>query len=175
MSPRDGMDLLDLGCGWGSVALFMAARCFLWSMMHGNFSLIHRFIKLWALTYCLCSGSQAAESKLCPTRTSRENISRSRPGREDSPTSMSSLAMLQRSHWYTCSVHIFTNSKKTQMNWIVDSLLASRNQFCQVDPEEFQDAFDRVISIEMFEHMKNYGKLHKKVSTCLVLETCRVL
>ena len=23
---RDGMDLLDLGCGWGSVALFLAAR-----------------------------------------------------------------------------------------------------------------------------------------------------
>ena len=49
------------------------------------------------------------------------------------------------------------------------------NQFCQVDPEEFQDAFDRVISIEMFEHMKNYGKLHKKVLTCLVLATWIVL
>ena len=176
MSPRDGMDLLDLGCGWGSVALFMAARCFLWPMMHGNFSHLHKFIKLWALTCCLCSGSQAAESKLCPTRTSRENISRSRPGREDLPTSMSSLAMLQRSHWYTRSVHIFKNFQKTtQLIWIVDGPLASRNQFCQVDPEEFQEAFDRVISIEMFEHMKNYGKLHKKVSTCLVLATCRVL
>ena len=64
----------------------------------------------------LCSGSQAAESKLCPTQTSRENISRSRLGREDSPTSMSSLAMLQRSHWYTYSVHIFTNVQK-QLNW----------------------------------------------------------
>ena len=83
-------------------------------------------IKLWALTHCLCSGSQAAESKLCPTRTSRGNISRSRLGREDLPTSMSSLAMLQRSHWYTCSVHIFKNFQKTtQLNWIVDSLLAS--------------------------------------------------
>ena len=73
-------------------------------------------------------------------------------------------------------VHIFKNFQKTtQLNWIVDSLLASRDQFCQVDPEEFQDAFDRVISIEMFEHMKNYGKLHKKVSTCPVLETWIVL
>ena len=39
--------------------------------------------------------------------------------------------------------------------------------FLQVDPEEFQEAFDRVISIEMFEHMKNYGKLHKKVTASI--------
>ena len=34
----------------------------------------------------------------------------------------------------------------------------------QVDPGEFQLAFDRVISIEMFEHMKNYQKLLHKVA-----------
>ena len=33
----------------------------------------------------------------------------------------------------------------------------------QVDPGGFQLAFDRVISIEMFEHMKNYQKLLHKV------------
>jgi cyclopropane-fatty-acyl-phospholipid synthase len=35
-------------------------------------------------------------------------------------------------------------------------------------PEEDHGTFDRVISIEMFEHMKNYGKLLKKISAWLV-------
>ena len=43
--------------------------------------------------------------------------------------------------------------------------LVNTSSFLQVDPEDFQMAFDRVISIEMFEHMKNYGKLLKKVTS----------
>ena len=35
------------------------------------------------------------------------------------------------------------------------------------DTEEFHNAFDRIISIEMFEHMKNYDLLLKKISTWL--------
>jgi len=107
---KDGMDLLDLGCGWGSVALFMAARF---------------------------PGSRV------------KALSNSNQQRE----------------------YIEEQAKErglTNLNVITGDV-------AKVDPEEFQDAFDRVISIEMFEHMKNYGKLHKKVSTCLVLETCRVL
>ena len=46
-------------------------------------------------------------------------------------------------------------------------LQVSFSLILQVAPEEFEAAFDRVISIEMFEHMKNYGKLHKKVSKYL--------
>ena len=30
--------------------------------------------------------------------------------------------------------------------------------------EDFLNKFDRIISIEMFEHMKNYGALLKKIS-----------
>ena len=33
--------------------------------------------------------------------------------------------------------------------------------------EEFKEKFDRVISIEMFEHMKNYEALLRKISTWL--------
>ena len=33
------------------------------------------------------------------------------------------------------------------------------------DSEEFKDRFDRVISIEMFEHMKNYEALLRKIAT----------
>ena len=32
------------------------------------------------------------------------------------------------------------------------------------DSEEFKDRFDRVISIEMFEHMKNYEALLRKIA-----------
>jgi cyclopropane-fatty-acyl-phospholipid synthase len=35
-------------------------------------------------------------------------------------------------------------------------------------PEEDIGRFDRIISIEMFEHMKNYGLLLKKLATWLV-------
>ena len=35
------------------------------------------------------------------------------------------------------------------------------------DLEEFKEKFDRVISIEMFEHMKNYEALLRKISTWL--------
>ena len=34
-------------------------------------------------------------------------------------------------------------------------------------PEDERASFDRVISIEMFEHMKNYGLLMNKISTWL--------
>ena len=36
--------------------------------------------------------------------------------------------------------------------------------------EEFKEKFDRVISIEMFEHMKNYEALLRKISTWLKVE-----
>lgn len=37
-------------------------------------------------------------------------------------------------------------------------------------PEEDKATFDRIISIEMFEHMKNYGLLMKKLATWLVAD-----
>ena len=33
------------------------------------------------------------------------------------------------------------------------------------DSDEFKDRFDRVISIEMFEHMKNYEALLRKIAS----------
>lgn len=35
-------------------------------------------------------------------------------------------------------------------------------------PEDDKESYDRIISIEMFEHMKNYGLLMKKLATWLV-------
>ena len=56
----------------------------------------------------------------------------------------------------TNTIHKQTKKKQTNK--------CNKQKFLQVDPEDFQVEFDRVISIEMFEHMKNYGKLLKKVS-----------
>jgi len=96
---KDGMDLLDLGCGWGSVALFLAARF---------------------------PGSRV--KALSNSNQQREYIEEQ--ARERGITNLK----------------VFTGD------------------VAKVDPEDFQMAFDRVISIEMFEHMKNYGKLLKKIS-----------
>ena len=99
---KDGMSLLDLGCGWGSVALFMAGR------FPGS--------KVTAL------------SNSSPQREYIEGEARKRG--------------LENLTVYTGDVAVF-------------------------DDGEFKESFDCIISIEMFEHMKNYEKLLEKISTWL--------
>jgi len=101
----DGLSLLDLGCGWGSVALFMAEK--------------FPSSKVTALSN---SGSQ------------RQYI------------------MEQARNKGLTNLKVFTGDVTT------------------FDTEEFHNAFDRIISIEMFEHMKNYDLLLKKISTWLKIE-----
>lgn len=96
---KDGMTLLDLGCGWGSVALHFAE-------------------KFKNSRVCALSNS----------RLQKEHI--------DSVAKEKGITNLTV---YTGDVSVFTN-------------------------EEFEAKFDRIISIEMFEHMKNYGKLLEKIS-----------
>jgi cyclopropane fatty-acyl-phospholipid synthase-like methyltransferase len=100
---QDGMRLIDLGCGWGSVTLYMAAK-------YPNSQ----------ITSVSNSNSQ------------REYI-------------MSTAA--QRG---LKNVQVFTGDIKT-----FDL------------PEELHGKADRMISIEMFEHMKNYELLMKKISRWL--------
>lgn len=97
---RDGMSLLDLGCGWGSVALHMAAR--------------------------FPSSRVVALSNSVPQREFIEDQARQK--------GLSNLRVIT-------------------------------GDVAKVDPEDFALSFDRVISIEMFEHMKNYHKLLHKIST----------
>merc|ERR1719320_1461227 len=100
---KDGLSLLDLGCGWGSVALFMAARF--------------------------------PKSKV--TALSNSSTQKAYIDSEAKKRGLTNLTV------YTGDVAVF-------------------------DDDIFQEGFDRIISIEMFEHMKNYEKLLKKISTWLI-------
>jgi cyclopropane-fatty-acyl-phospholipid synthase len=88
----DGLDILELGCGWGSLSLFMARR-------YPNSHI-------------------TAVSNSAPQRRFIE---------AHAPANLSVI---------TADMNDFTTDKK----------------------------FDRVVSIEMFEHMRNYGELFKRIA-----------
>jgi len=96
---EDGMDVLDLGCGWGSLALWIAEH--------------YPNCRVLAVSN---SGPQIAHIEA------------------------------------QCRAQGFGN---------VEPLVADANDF-QTDRR-----FDRVMSIEMFEHMKNYGRLMARIGSLL--------
>lgn len=93
---KDGQTILDIGCGWGSLTLYIAQK-------HPN---------------CQVTG-------ICNSTTQKDFIEE------------------QCSETGLCNVVIFAND---------------------ISEFEIENTFDRVISIEMFEHMKNYESLLKKIS-----------
>lgn len=98
----NGQDILELGCGWGSLSLFMAEK-----------------FPRSRITGVSNSNSQ------------RQHIER--------------LAMERG----LSNLRIIT---------------------CDVNALELDEQFDRVVSIEMFEHMRNYQKLFEKISSWLRAE-----
>lgn len=96
----DGQDILELGCGWGSITLYLAEKF-----------------------------PNSRITAVSNSRTQKEHIDAAAAARD-----------LQN----------------------VTIITADMNDF-----DIQTEAFDRVISIEMFEHMKNYQALLKKVSTWL--------
>lgn len=96
---KDGQDVLELGCGWGSLSLFMAKK-----YPNSNFTVVSN------------------------SRTQKLHIDEQAKQR-----GMTNLTVL------TVNINDFTIDKK----------------------------FDRVVSVEMFEHMRNYQLLMKKVADCL--------
>lgn len=99
----DGMKIIDLGCGWGSVTLYVAAK-------YPNSTVV--------------------------------SISNSNSQREFIMSSATSRGL--------SNVHVYTGD------------IASFHL-----PPEHTSSADRVISIEMFEHMKNYDLLMAKVASWL--------
>ena len=95
----DGQSILELGCGWGSLSLFMAKK----------------------FPYAKIVG-------VCNSKTQKEYI--------DSKAREQGLRNLEI---IVCDMNIFESSKQ----------------------------FDRVVSVEMFEHMRNYEKLMEKISRFL--------
>ncbi|MBA2612836.1 MAG: class I SAM-dependent methyltransferase [Bacteroidetes bacterium] len=96
---QDGQDVLELGCGWGSLSLFMAAK-----FPKSNFTVVSN------------------------SRTQKIYIDEQAKQRN-----INNLTVI------TININDFTLDK----------------------------TFDRVVSVEMFEHMRNYQKLMHKVATLL--------
>ena len=96
---KNGQDVLELGCGWGSLSLFMAAK-----YPKSNFTVVSN------------------------SSTQKEHI--------DSKAAERRLTNL---HVLTADMNVFDINKK----------------------------FNRVVSVEMFEHMRNYKVLMKKISNWL--------
>jgi cyclopropane-fatty-acyl-phospholipid synthase len=97
---RDGMNILDLGCGWGSLSLWIAGhypRCTVTSV--SNSASQRRFIE-----------------------------------QEAASLGLSNIEVI------TADMNEFSTDRK----------------------------FDRVVSVEMFEHMRNYGTLFESISNWLV-------
>lgn len=96
---KDGQEVLELGCGWGSLSLYMAKKY--------------------------------PSSKFTVVSNSR-----------------------------TQKLHIDEQAKQRGINNLT-VITVNINDF------SIDKTFDRVVSVEMFEHMRNYQKLMHKVSTCL--------
>ena len=96
---EDGMNVLDLGCGWGSLSLWIAEHF-----------------------------PNAAVTGVSNSNAQREFILRQADAR-----SVENIEIL------TCDMNDFAIDKK----------------------------FDRVVSIEMFEHMRNYGELFRRIDSWL--------
>ena len=95
---KDGQKILELGCGWGSLTLWMA---------------------------------------------------------EHYPKS--SITAVSNS--YTQRLHIEAEAKRREL-YNIRIITADMNTFAPPEP----GSYDRAVSVEMFEHMKNYGELMKRVA-----------
>ena len=101
---RDGQKILELGCGWGSLTLWMAAHY--------------------------------------PKST-----------------------ITAVSNSYTQRLHIETEAKRREL-YNVRIITADMNVFAPPEP----GTYDRAVSVEMFEHMKNYRELMRRISGWLTPE-----
>ena len=111
----DGQDILELGCGWGSLSLWMAER-FLHSRITAvsNSAPQRRFIE-----------AEAVARGLTNLRVITADMNDFDVGRASSPSSSQSMSRSGRAG---------------------------------------SPSFDRVVSVEMFEHMRNYSKLLERIA-----------
>jgi len=96
---EDGMDILDLGCGWGSLSLWMAQH--------------YPNARIWSVS------NSSGQRKWIESRANELGVG---------------------------NVQVITEDM---------------NRF------DIDQRFDRVVSLEMFEHMRNYRELFRRVSTWL--------
>ena len=108
------------GMGWIFLTLAAVGAPWLYSLLPGLYlSHFDDFYKVFALVHHYPPGSQAAGWRPCPTRTSRESTSRSRPRRGASPTLTLSLEMLPRWWWWLILILKVHQEGKGQRGWQV--------------------------------------------------------
>ncbi len=83
-----------------------------------------------------------------------------------------SLSLWVAEHFPNASVTSVSNSH-SQREFIIGEAekRSIRNidvQVCDMNDFETSDAYDRFVSIEMFEHMRNYGELFRRINSWLV-------
>ncbi len=110
---RDGQQVLELGCGWGSLSLFMA------SAYPGSF-------------FTVVSNSHSQKEYI--DRQARQRGLR--------------------------NLFVIT----ADMNSFAPSDPAPKSPAAPASPYPPAGSFDRVVSVEMFEHMRNYQRLMEKIS-----------
>lgn len=106
----DGQEILELGCGWGSLTLWMA----------------HRY-------------PSSRITAVSNSKTQRQFIEA-----ECAQQNLSNVQVI------TCDMNFFEPPACWKINGAVRGTCLNR--------------FDRVVSVEMFEHMKNYERLMSKIS-----------
>jgi cyclopropane-fatty-acyl-phospholipid synthase len=94
---EDGMDVLELGCGWGSLSLYMAGR--------------------YPNSRILAVSNSSSQKRFIDKTAARRGLAN------------------------------------------LEVVTADMNGF------DTQRRFDRVVSVEMFEHMRNYGELLRRISS----------
>ena len=85
-----------------------------------------------------------------------------------------SLSLWAAEHFPNASVTSVSNSQ-SQRDFIIGEAGSRgiRNidvQVCDMNDFETGDTYDRIVSIEMFEHMRNYGELCRRIDSWLVPE-----
>nr|AXJ91468.1 coclaurine-N-methyltransferase 3 [Nelumbo nucifera] len=143
---KDGQSVLDVGCGWGSLSLYIAQK----------------------FSSCRITG-------ICNSKTQKAYIEEQCSYGWQSCIyknhSFKPLLFLFESTYHStsyfykmievplahfCLVHIYNYRELKLQN--VEIIVADISTF------EMEASFDRILSIEMFEHMKNYKALLNKIS-----------
>ena len=96
---RDGMKVLDLGCGWGSVSLWIAEHY-----------------------------PESQVTSVSNSRSQHDYI----------------MSVAERRGIENINVHV-----------------------CDMNDFQAPDTYDRIVSVEMFEHMRNYGELFRRIASWL--------
>jgi len=148
----DGMSILDLGCGWGSFCLFAAAK--------------------FPNSQITAVSNSRTQREFIEERAKTRGLTNLRVITCDVNNMTPDILGIIPSTTSVADASTESKLKKTTADDSTATLTATE------DVKEKKTAliggFDRIISIEMMEHMKNYERLLAKIGLCLKPDTGRL-